>query len=131
MGLIVTRQKIQRGEADESKRTVDIILTKVNSPYDAYTTALSGKKLPLSKNGAAQAASTNDVAIVDGTNIKGLFQLVLELDEIDTLGRLYVAGVISGTSVQGFTIVEIVEYDPTSAGALTDEAVSQRSGLRL
>jgi len=124
----VNRQKIQVNEPVAARRTVDIYLWKTSgAPYlEPYNTVLTEKKLKMSKNGEAVADSTADVLIEDATWLPGLYRLILTVAEVSDLGKLYVSGKVSDTLVNGATIVDIVDYDPTTEGAVSDEELKSR-----
>lgn len=116
---------IKQNEATGARRTV--YFTAVNTADDsAYTGALSGADIRVSKSGGAEANSLGTATHI----ATGLFKYELTTGECDTVGEVSLRLAKSGV-YNDVRVVNIVAFDPYSATSLgltnLDATVSSNS----
>jgi len=103
---------IQQGETTSSLRT--IYFTAVNTADGlAYTGALSGADLRISKAGGAEANSAGSATHI----ATGLFKYVFTADEVDTLGEVSLRIAKSGL-YNDVRVATVVPWDPFDVNAM-------------
>lgn len=118
---------IKQSESTAARRT--IYFTAVKTADDtAYTDALTGADIKISKAGGAEADSTGTATHI----ATGLYKYELAAAEVNTLGEVSIRLAKSGV-YNDVRVVNVVAFDPCSATSLglsnLDVAVSTRSSI--
>lgn len=108
-------ENIQQSESTATRRRIYFSLIDSSDHFSAKDITVTGVKARISKNAGTSAASTNDIAKIDGTNMPGEYYLELTASEADTVG--IVSGYLkpTGCDVAVFQAY-VVAYDPYADG---------------
>lgn len=117
---------IKQSEATAARRTVVLGPFANTSDDSAYTSALSGADLKISKAGGAFANSTGTATHLEA----GYFAYVLTASECDTLGELVIRCAKTGVYPDA-KAVQVVAFDPCAATNLGLTNLDTTVGSRL
>lgn len=107
---------IQVSEPTNTRRRIYFRLTDSADNVSGKSVTTTGVKAELSINGAAGAASTNDIVQIDSTNLLGEYYVELTTTECGTLGTVVVNCKPTG-ALAGRGQATVVNYDPYQPGA--------------